>query len=117
MLKIMAQRVFGKWAIQIVQQDRRGDDFSPTTYNEFIASNGFRLKSDGIMRLSHETLHVGGESPEDFEDQILILPDDDWFDRMKVAVQEYNDMITAYEARQAARAEIPDGTIEIIPPE
>jgi len=86
-----------KWGIKllrITKQTHKENRFSPLSDNKesFIASNGFVITSRIQPQIDNKfyCLYVRGMR-FDFNDEILIVPDEDWLNKCRIAVKEYNE--------------------------
>ncbi len=96
-------RLKGKWlwdgahAIQIVEQTHREDEFGYDGTDEFLATNGLRLKSVYNIGVICNMLFCRGNNVGDDEEIAII--DSDLLEQLKVAVAEYNSFTDADEPK------------------
>lgn len=112
-----------KWGklLRVVEQTHRGNEFGKDGLweerHEFVGENGFKLSSPcGPAAGQREpwawgagALYVRGDNRA-YDEAIFLVPDDDWLDKCRAAVRDYNQYFSGDDKRRAE----PDADVEVI---
>ena len=93
MKKLVIEVMYTPWCnlIRIKEQTHVGINFGHNTQpDKYVASNGFILVSNNYPDISCGALCVRGLHTA-FDRKVMMCPDSEWLNMLKVAVREYNE--------------------------
>ena len=91
MKKLVLEVLTTKWGklLRVKEQTHRGGDFG-NNLDFFMSSSGFRIESHSSPEIQYEAFYIRGHS-RGKDNTILVVPSDEWLDKCRVAVREYNE--------------------------
>jgi hypothetical protein len=101
-----------KWGklLRVVEQTHREDAFGKERH-DFVGENGFKLSSLSCPAAGQDVgaLYVRGEDWGK-DEAIIPIPNDDWLDKCRAAVRDYNQYFSGDDKRQVEL----DADVEVI---